>query len=213
VLAVHQRSRVGLWQRAGLWLPAVAVAASLLACDPVAAWQSYLTCSLEAPVLCAACTSSVKGVVSDAFAQLVVERSPILDLRRTLAFATYGATYLGLIAQWKYNVLFSRLFGSSMTVPSIAAKVLFDLGICGAFLSFPSYYLTKGLFTGSGVSRSLAEYFSPKGWQLLKKYWLVWFPVQVLMWTVVPPPLRITFVCAVSLVWQVVLSTLSHAKN
>jgi hypothetical protein len=44
------------------------------------------------------------------------------------------------------------------------------------------------------------------------RYWSVWFPVETLMWVVVPAHLRVAFMCSVSLVWQVALSTLSNRQ-
>ena len=39
---------------------------------------------------------------------------------------------------------------------------------------------------------------------------MVWLPVETVMWVAVPGHLRVAFLCAVSLMWQVALSTLSY---
>ena len=42
------------------------------------------------------------------------------------------------------------------------------------------------------------------------RYWCVWLPVETVMWVAVPTHLRVAFLCACSLMWQVALSTLSN---
>ena len=59
--------------------------------------------------------------------------------------------------------------------------------------------------------KALRQYLSPTGARLLKQYWAVWIPTFAVMWSAVPHHLRIVFLCAVSLVWQVSLSTLTNA--
>ena len=59
----------------------------------------YSAASIAAPLGTAVTTAAVKGVASDLFAQIVVERNARdLSLSRTLAFACFGAVYLGALA-------------------------------------------------------------------------------------------------------------------
>ena len=155
-------------------------------------------------------TAVVKGVCSDVFAQLAVERRSTLDRMRTLAFASFGGLYLGAFASFKYGCLYPRLFGSTASLATVSAKVGVDMFISGPFIYFPLYYIVKGLFRGQGLLSSIREYLSPGGLSILKRYWTVWVPVSVVMWNFVPAHLRIAFLCSVSLLWQVALSTLSY---
>ena len=154
-------------------------------------------------------TAAVKGVASDLFAQLAIERQRP-DFSRTLAFASFGALYLGAFASWKYGFLYSALFGTATSAAAVSAKVGVDMLISAPFVYFPLYFIMKGLFAGKGILTSLRQFTSRSGLSILMRYWFVWLPVETIMWIVVPPHLRVAFLCGVSLVWQVALSTLSY---
>ena len=78
------------------------------------------------------------------------------------------------------------------------------------FVYFPLYFIVKGLFNKQHPMASLKEFLKPAGFRILRSYWMVWLPTEVVMWTMVPAHLRIAFICAVSLIWQVFLSTMSN---
>ena len=166
-----------------------------------------LTTSATPPLLHR--TAAVKGVASDLFAQLAIERQRP-DFSRTLAFASFGALYLGAFASWKYGFLYSALFGTATSAAAVSAKVGVDMLISAPFVYFPLYFIMKGLFAGKGILTSLRQFTSRSGLSILMRYWFVWLPVETIMWIVVPPHLRVAFLCGVSLVWQVALSTLSY---
>ena len=115
-------------------------------------------------------TAATKGIFSDAFAQTALEKRPLasLDTMRTAAFAAFGALYLGLFAQYKYAFLYPSLFGHALTVGSVAAKVSADMLISAPFVYFPLYFMSKGLFAGKGPLKSLREFFSGAGMDLLR---------------------------------------------
>lgn len=48
-----------------------------------------------------------------------------------------------------------------------------------------------------------------KLWELLKVNWGVWFPVQTLNFTLVPPQYRVLFVNSVALFWSAYLSSMA----
>ena len=78
---------------------AIATAAGIRALPGIG--RFYSAASIAAPLSCAVTTAAVKGVASDLFAQIVVERK--LNMRdisysRTFAFASFGAVYLGALA-------------------------------------------------------------------------------------------------------------------
>jgi hypothetical protein len=158
-------------------------------------------------------TSTVKGLASDLFAQLVVEKKRVPEWRRTLAFTIFGATYLGAWAQYKYSTLFVTLFGASKGAGVILLKIMSDMLVSGPLIYFPIYFAFKGALTGGSTRKGLGEYFSAKGFGLLRRYWVVWTPTLLAMWWLVPSHLQCSFVCAVSLLWQVVLSTLSYVPS
>lgn len=168
----------------------------------------YSTLALQSPLACSIGTAGLKGVTSDLFAQFAVERRRSVERRRTLAFCSFNMLYIGAFGWYKYNHLYNAIFGTAKTLPVIAAKVTTDLGAGAPLIYFPAYFIIKGLFAGHGPLHSLRE-LSAQGWSLLRRYWAVWFPVEILMWMVVPAHLRVAFLCSVSLVWQVALSTMT----
>lgn len=174
---------------------------------------AYSALAMASPLGCAVTTATVKGVASDLFAQLAVERNSGLSVSRTLVFASFGAAYLGAFNCWKYNFFYSALFGSAATVSAIVGKVAIDMFLCAPLVYFPLYFIVKGLFEGVGPRRSIRQYLSPSGLSMLRSFWAVWLPVETFMWIVVPAHLRISFLCGVSLFWQVFLSTRSYRTD
>jgi len=174
---------------------------------------AYSAFAKAAPYACSISTSTLKGIVSDLFAQLIVERRSRPQWRRTLAFTIFGATYLGAFAQYKYATLYTTLFGAAKTAPVIALKLLADMVISAPLIYFPLYYMFKGVIFGSGAREELRNYFSPHGAGMLKRYWIVWLPSLSAMWMVIPQHLRVPFLCSISLAWQVALSTLSYVPS
>jgi len=171
---------------------------------------------MSAPYSTAITTAGVKGVASDLFAQVVVERRARLQdlsLSRTMAFASFGCLYCGLFASWKYNTLYTSLFGASTTLSVISSKISMDMLCSAPLVYFPTYFIVKGLFNGQSPLASVKEFLKPAGRKMLTQYWMVWLPVEVVMWTLIPAHLRIAFICAVSLIWQVFLSTMSFRKD
>ena len=105
-------------------------ARALPALSAAGAW--YSNAAIATPYTTAVLTSTIKGAISDLFAQLVIERRTTPQYRRTFAFCLFGALWLGAFCQFKYAVLYSALFGTTKTVGAIAAKICCDL--CAAAL-------------------------------------------------------------------------------
>lgn len=161
---------------------AIATAAGIRALPGIG--RFYSAASIATPLSCAVTTAAVKGVASDLFAQIVIERK--LNMRdisysRTFAFASFGAVYLGALAsvrdpempeltsaarhaqllllcsshhltpransslpaQWKYNFLYTALFGQSTALSVILSKVSLDIFISGPLIYFPLYFIVK----------------------------------------------------------------------
>ena len=64
-----------------------------------------------------------KGGLSDIFAQKVVEAKEDLDLKRVLAYATFGGWYCGWAQHVIYNSWYPRFFGSAQSFWPVAKKV------------------------------------------------------------------------------------------
>lgn len=121
-----------------------------------------------------------------------------------------GGWYCGLVQHGVYNVLYTHLFGSAATVANALRKVAFDSVVHVPFVVFPVYYAYKHTFyDGDGAMAGLQRY-STEAVDMCGKYYSIWVPANMLMFTVVPPPLRIGFAASVSLAWLTVVSYLTH---
>lgn len=118
-------------------------------------------------------TSTIKGICSDLFAQLVVERKRRLHWKRTIAFCLFGAVYLGAYCHLKYVFLYDFLFGSAKSGAVILKKVACDLLVSAPLIYYPTYFAFKGALFGS-VRDEIKNYFSSKGAGMVFKYWAVW---------------------------------------
>ena len=158
-------------------------------------------------------TATFKGFSSDVIAQTAIERRPLaqLDVARTTGISTYNALFHGLLNVWKYGVLYPGLFGDATTFTTVLSKLAADFFVAAPLIYFPSYFIVKGAFKSKSPFASIREY-AAKGQDLLLRYYLIFIPTETVMWIVIPPHLRVPFLLAVSLIWQVLLSTLSNRE-
>ncbi|CAB9501005.1 Mpv17 / PMP22 family [Seminavis robusta] len=132
------------------------------------------------------------------------------EWKRTLAFLTYGSIYQGLSQEFIYIHLYPVWFGSATTVPVVLTKVLFDLCIQTTFLTLPIAYLTKSVIYRYSPKEAIRRYIDDiRNHGLLKKYYLLWGPVQCLTFSIVPEHWRVTFIAFVSFFWLIILSTIA----
>lgn len=133
-----------------------------------------------------------------------------LDFKRNLAFVLYGGLYQGCCQEFIYNNIFPAWFGTGISTKTVLTKVLFDLGVLTPLLCLPLAYLVKALifqYTFKEGIRLYLEDVSEHG--LLRKYWMIWFPVQCLTFGVVPQHYRIAFIALISFFWLIILSSIS----
>jgi len=166
-----------------------------------------------APYTAAFVTCGVKAGCSDALAQTAVERQPIINWPRNLAFILYGGGYQGCVQYFLFNNVMVRLFGEGVDLKTVASKVAFDQLVLTPFLCLPAAYLVKAAIFRKPLPKALSRYVSDARRDLLIKYWLIWTPAQFLTFGVVPPHLRIAFVALVSFFWLIILSTISSRQN
>ena len=80
-------------------------------------------------------------------------------------------------------------------------------------LTLPVAYMFKGLVFGKTIQQALSDYYfglTQKG--LLFSFWKLWVPIQFLVFTVIPPHLRMPFSSFFSFVWTVLLSRISNSR-
>ena len=174
------------------------------------ALAAYAELSTKRPYAVAFGSCAVKGVIADTISQRIVEGKQEQNWKRTAVFAFYGGWYCGWFQHALYNVGYARLFGLDTSLKNALRKVAFDSAIHVPLVCFPVYYAYKGaLYDGIGVRGGLERYSNE--WQMIcSNYYMVWVPANLLVFTVVPVPLRIGFIACTSLGWLTVSSFLTH---
>jgi protein Mpv17 len=132
------------------------------------------------------------------------------DYQRNLAYLLYGVIYQGVAQEFVYNHLYPVWFGTGTSVGVVATKVLFDLLVQTTLVTLPIAYLTKAIIYRYSFGEAVRRYIDDiQNHGLLKKYVLLWGPVQCLTFSIVPEHLRVTFIAFVSFFWLIILSTIA----
>lgn len=177
-----------------------------------AALRAYSRASKAAPLATAFATCFLKGSASDAVAQLQVERSDRLDLKRNFSFAFFSGAYLGIGQHLIYNVVFTRMFGSGTDMITGVKKVIADSTVHVPMIYLPLYYPFKMVVLGEGTARDGMMRYRADVYDVMTTYWSMWPMVHFISFTYMPQELRIGFVASVSFVWLVYLSYASHKE-
>ena len=171
---------------------------------------AYAELSTRRPYSVAFASCTFKGMLADAFSQRVVEGRSEQDWKRTGVFAFYGGWYCGWFQHALYNVGYASLFGLETTVYNAARKVAFDSVFHIPLVCFPVYYAYKHvLYDGDGWRAGLERY-KGEAADMCRRYYTVWVPANMLVFTVVPVPLRIGFIATTSFGWLTAASFFTH---
>lgn len=170
------------------------------------------------PFLAAALVCAIKAAAADLVAQrrqlFVESENDKIDGRRTLAFVLYGALYQGMVQEFIYNNLYSRLFGDSPTISVIATKVAFDAVFHNALVCVPMAYIVKACVFRYPLQEGLRRYRDDVVHHgLLLKYYSIWIPVNFCVYAFIPKHWRITSMAMVSFFWMTILSTIASRKR
>lgn len=168
----------------------------------------YRKCSKAWPLSVAFMTCYAKGTFTDLIAQKVVERKEEVNIKRNVAFALWSGCYLGCVQHTVYNVVMTRLFGSSTTFYNAMRKTIAECAVHGPFFYLPFYYFSQDFLTMGSLEGHIRYY--DEFWGIYKPYFITWSWFMVLMFTVIPLELRIAAMAGVSCCWSVVLSTISN---
>ncbi|KAJ8611804.1 hypothetical protein CTAYLR_008591 [Chrysophaeum taylorii] len=164
------------------------------------------------PYSVAFATCAAKGVVADAASQVLIEHKKI-DWKRNFVFSFYGGFYCGWAQHFIYNVLYTKLFGPETTVVNAARKVVFDSLVHVPFVVFPVYYAYKGLvYDGVGIRGGLNRCREDIV-DMCRRYYTVWIPANIAVFTFVPERFRIAFVATTSLGWLTLASFFTHGPS
>lgn len=171
--------------------------------------QAYAAASRAFPLSVAFATCWLKGSASDLVAQKVVEKKQHVNWRRNLAFAAFSGAYLGCAQHFIYNVVFTRVFGAGLNLWNAVRKVAADGLLHVPLLYLPLYYMFQDAVLRGGATAGLRRY-SEEWLECMKPYWSMWTFFHLANFCFTPPELRIGLIAALSFVWLVVLSYVSH---
>lgn len=145
------------------------------------------------------------------------------DRTRNFSFLLYGSLYQGIAQEYIYNHLYPVWFdhllvgysGTFATLATACIKVAFDLLVQTCLVTLPIAYLVKAVIFRYGFREAIVNRYWGDITQhgLLKKYYLLWGPVNILTFSVVPEAYRITWIAFVSFFWLVILSTISSKSD
>ena len=137
-----------------------------------------------------------------------------LQFKRTIAFLLYGGLYQGCFQEFCYNNIYPRIFGFDTTLPTAIKKVFCESFIIGPTLCIPFAYIVKAIVYRHPIKRGLKEYrHDVMKNQLLIKNLMIWGPVNIMTFTIIPTHFRIAFVAFFSFFWMILLSTISSKSK
>ena len=178
------------------------------------------------PLLSAVTTCSVKGCLADCIAQRrnnaaaedgnkdkessSTPGKSKFSFRRNAAYILYGGGILGVLCDIMYNFVYPFVFGGLDGIANLTAIVVFDNVITAPLLWLPPVYFVKAILYGQSLKSGIQKYsIDVKQNGLLKQYWTIWFPAQLVNFSLVPAHLRIAFMAGISFGWMIILSCIS----
>ena len=179
---------------------------------------------LSYPFISAVTTCSVKGCLADFIAQKRNsadgdndETKPTKEpfsFRRNAAYILYGGGILGVFCDIMYNYAYPFLFGGLDGIVQLIAIVTFDNFVTAPLLWLPPVYFVRAILYGDPLKSGFRKYIDDiKLRGLLTKYWTIWWPAQIVNFSLVPAHLRIAFMAGVSFFWLIILSCVSNSKK
>ncbi|XP_059486655.1 protein Mpv17-like [Neocloeon triangulifer] len=144
----------------------------------------------------------------DVIAQVVVEKRPKLDLRRSATFTAIGFCFLGPSLRLWYGVL-ERAFGAGRQPAATLKKVALDQFVFAPTLIaslLTVVPLANGHTWGDATDKLSNDY-----WTVLKANYVLWPWVQIGNFYFVPLQYQVLVVQVVALFWNVYVSWKANA--
>lgn len=174
-------------------------------------WRMFLAWYLMAldknPIVTKAVTSAALTLAGDLICQLVIDRVPELDLRRTFVFTFLGLALVGPTLHVWYLYL-SKLVTISGASGAIARLILdqfiFSPIFIGVFMSL--------LVTLEGKPSLVVPKLKQEWLSSVLANWQLWIPFQFLNFYFVPQKFQVLGANFVALAWNVILSFKAHKE-
>ncbi|KAK1629121.1 hypothetical protein QYE76_003436 [Lolium multiflorum] len=174
-------------------------------CLQFVAW--YLLSLDKHPVATKAVTSALLNMAGDLICQLVIDKAPKLDLKRTFMFTLLGLVLVGPTLHIWYLYL-SKLVTVSGASGAISRLLLDQFIFSPVFIGvFMSLLVTLEGRPSLVVPKLKQEWFSS-----LIANWQLWIPFQFLNFYFVPQKLQVLAANFVALAWNVILSYKAHKE-
>ncbi|KAL9232681.1 hypothetical protein vseg_007763 [Gypsophila vaccaria] len=167
----------------------------------------YLDLLAKFPVLTKAVTSALLTLVGDLICQLVIDKAPTLDYKRTFLFTFLGFALVGPTLHYWYLYL-SKL----VTMPG-ASGALLRLVLDQFFFApiFIGVFLSS-LMTLEGRASQIVPKLQQEWFSSVLANWQLWIPFQFLNFRFVPQQFQVLASNFVALVWNVILSFKAHKE-
>jgi hypothetical protein len=195
----------------GVCLAATSSAVSIVLTGVGTFYQSF-------PVVSAMMTCGVKGCLADLISQFGENRGKRasqksnFSFKRNSAYVLYSGFFLGIMCDLIYNRLYPIMFGPSHALSTILSKVVFDSTIVAPLCWLPPAYLVNAVVYGFSPMVGLKKYLHDiRHKSLLKKYSMLWVPVQLINFAFVPDCFRVAFVAVVGFFWLCILSSVQSS--
>lgn len=159
------------------------------------------------PIFTKAMATMLIGLAGDYGAQRIAQRHEdnfVFDRRRSASIGIWGFCFMGPVLHHWYGALDRLFFGRFASL----YKVSFDQ-LMFAPLFNSAFIAGIGTLEGepfSTVGTSVAE----KIWPTMKANWILWPAAQLVNFAMVPRAWQIIYVNCVGLVWNVILTYITH---
>jgi len=113
-----------------------------------------------------------------------------------------------------FNDVYPRLFGEGKDFKTVTSKIVLDLFLVGPTVVIPASYLVKAFVFSMSLRVAAEKYWHDVVKQkVLVKYWSFWIPFEIMLFTVIPPHLRVSSTALLSFFWLIIFSRLQSGKG
>ncbi|KAL7153619.1 hypothetical protein ABFS83_04G181700 [Erythranthe nasuta] len=167
----------------------------------------YMSLLAKYPVMTKAVTSAFLTLVGDLTCQLLIDRVPSLDLKRTFVFTLLGLVLVGPTLHFWYLSL-SKLVtapgASGAFLRLLLDQFLFAPVFIGVFLST--------LMTLEGRPSEVIPKLQQEWFSSVLANWQLWIPFQFINFRFVPQQFQVLAANFIAVIWNVILSYKAHKE-
>ena len=150
-------------------------------------------------------------VVMNEDGSLSMEEPEKFNAQRNIAYILYGSMYQGLTLEFIYNRIYPVLFGTGTDLVTVASKVMFNMIFQTTLVTLPIAYMSKAIIFKYSFREAFRRYTDDiKHHKLLVKFYMLWFPVMSIAFSIIPEHFRVTFIAMISFFWLIILSSIAN---